>query len=151
MHKNPLWLGFLAIVGCCIVGYTCIAGYKVFRYATFSSEVEPYKITFKTTRTENFNFVVEAEYHYFFEGQSIKSRSTLPEHYLNRWAAQQQLPKLQKLPWKGWVNPRKPSESTLQKNFPIKECISTAILWGILLYFMGLGLYVGKNYGRNHS
>ena len=150
MHKNPLWLIFLGVIVSCIVGYTGFAGYKIFLYISHSKAVEPHEIKWKPVWQEG-SFVIDATYHYTFQGRKVESHSQLPETFLNRWAAEQKIGEFQKQPQQVWINPRHPSDSTLQKKFPLKQCISTVFLWSILAYFLWLGVYVAKKYGTNHS
>ena len=150
MHRNPLWLIFLGVIGCCIAGYTGFTFYKIFLYTIHSKEVDLKDVKWKAV-WQNGSFAVDATYHYSFQGRDIESHSQLQEKLLNRWAADEKIASLQKQHWHAWIDPRNPSDSALQKNFPLKECISTAILWSILAYFLWLGFYVAKKYGKNHS
>jgi len=149
MHKNPYWLLLLALVSLGVVGYTAKTGYQMFRYAIHQVEINPQEIVWKAILRDG-DFFVTARYQYDYKGKKIESSYEFPEKYLNRWVAEDRIALYQKEGWKGWVNPFQPLDSALQKNFPLKECISTLILWGILGYFLWIGYYV-TSYARNHT
>lgn len=155
MHKNIFWLCFLGVIAACTLGYTSFTAYQLWGYAAYSQEVEPQELLFNVV-LRNGEFYTVAHYSYVYQGKQIKSHSELAGSDLNRWAAEKKIKNLQtgslqkRLP-QAWINPRKPHDSTLQKNFPIKECISTTLLWGIFGYFLWLGFYVARKDGRNHA
>jgi hypothetical protein len=66
------------------------------------------------------------------------------EPFRNRWGAQEAITQYAAKEWRVWFDHKDPDYSSLQKKFPLKECVSAIFLWGLLLYFLWLGFYVAK-------
>ena len=67
--------------------------------------------------------------------------------YRNKWVAEDDLAAYPQKTWKVWYDPSHPERSTLQKNLPVKESLSTLLLLTILGYLIALGNYVNRTNG----
>lgn len=146
---NKYWLAFLGVLGICSFGYTGITFYRLYNYLILSAQAPARDFVWSTQEIGSENFAIRVEYTFDSKGKSVRTQSLFqPEKMINPWAAEQVIKKYQNRKMAIWYNPSHPNHSTLQKKFPIKECISTFLLWALLLYFVGLGYYV-KQYDRN--
>lgn len=86
---------------------------------------------------------------YSFESTLGLERSVGPVGpiYKNPWSAEKGLAKYQGKSIKIWYNAKRPFYCSTTKVFPMKITLSTTILFGLVLYFVGLGLYVGSQGG----
>ncbi|GAB4231938.1 MAG: hypothetical protein Tsb0021_10490 [Chlamydiales bacterium] len=83
--------------------------------------------------------------HYIFEvDDKHYSGSTLfdKERYWNQESLKKELQNKQKKEWIVWYDAANPKISSLKKSFPFKEIFYSAILFAILIYFIGLRQYI---------
>jgi hypothetical protein len=144
MHKNILWKAFLAAIFVTTLWYTIVAVYRYNDYSSLQTQAPVTEIQWQTIEDSSESFSLQAHYRYEFNGKSFTGSSPWKEVYRNSWAAEQDIKEFSKVKWKVWIDPNHPDHSSLQKYFPFKECISSALLWGIFLYFLSLGFYVAK-------
>jgi hypothetical protein len=151
MNANIYWRLFLGLIGVCVVGYTAMTLTDLYRYLVLSerTQVHPFEWSVKKRKSDDYR--IHGHYTFSLQGQLYSGESAVEEEkFLNPWAAKQAIPRYQKRDWEVWYNPQSAHDSALQKYFPTKECISSVILWGILLYFIWLGYYVHQH-GRSRS
>lgn len=145
MHKNILWQAFLAIVCIAVLWYTFIALYSYYSYSRLKTQSAISSITWDVEEKSEENYFLKAHYSFNFKDHSYSgSTAFTDEPYRNRWAAEQDVKGFSNKNGKVWFDPENPNHSSLQKHFPLKECISAAFLWGLLLYFLWLGFYVTR-------
>lgn len=145
MHKNTLWQGFLVIVFLVTLWYSAIAGYRYYNYSILSRHSPIDSIQWEVLEISEENYILKASYTFQVNSTKYSGVTSWPkESYRNTFAAYQALKEFAALPRNVWYNPHNPANSSLQKSFPLKECISALVLWGILLYFLWLGFYVSK-------
>ncbi len=88
-------------------------------------------------------WIIKADYRFKIKNKEYRGETLFKNDlYWNSWAAESALKVYSQKDWMVWYSSSNPQYSSLQKNFPLKECISTGILWIILIYFFGLGYYV---------
>jgi hypothetical protein len=153
IHKNSLFLGFLGLLAAAASIYSAIALYKYYRYAVLDSQAPAQSIewSIKVDKKKwplsllfEDNYRLLAMYSFSVEGKAMKGSTSFKENYLNSWAAEQAIKKNEQKNWIVWYQSGKVNHSTLQKNFPLKECVSAGVLWALLLYFIWLGFYVAN-------
>ena len=145
MHKNIFWQAFLVIVFASTLWYSGIALYDYYSYSQLKVQTSPSNIEWSIEEVKDEYFVAKGNYHFNFKGNSYTGTSALTDDaYRNRWAAEQGLKELSTLKPKIWFDPQNPQHSSLQKKFPLKECISAIFLWGLTFYFLWLGFYVSR-------
>jgi hypothetical protein len=144
MHKNALWLIFIALVGVIAIGYSLTALYRVYQYSQLTQEAETTHVKWTIKKSWGGKFYLQAHYVFLVEGTTYEGQTEFTdEYYINSWAAEQKINQFKGVKWKVGYSPKKFSHSTLQKKFPTKECYSAAILVGLFVYFIFLGLYAG--------
>lgn len=149
-HRNRYWLIFLSVIALCVLGYTGYTAYKLFEYWKLSLRIPVSQIDWEVVPVTQEDFAVRASYYYQVEGKIYQGQSIWDEHYLNGSTAHEKADGFAKEQWKVWVNPSHPSQSALEKTFPLKQGLSAAVLWLILIYYLNLDSYVQKriNLGR---
>lgn len=149
MHKNPIWLTLLVITCLTTAWMTSKTYFSMRRYLALNESTIATKMEWSYETRSDEEFVPEGHYYFQYNGKTYEGISLLRNTVLlNESAAEDAIQHLSKKQFKIWFNPTNPKESSLHKSFPLKECLSTAILWGILLYFIGLGYYVGNQLER---
>lgn len=145
MHKNPYWLGFLTFIALVVVGYTAFAGVDFYRYWALSKKTEPVAVEWFVKELSPEAFIPVAHYRYKVAGHEYRGRTFFNKRpHLNRLAAEEAIKRLKLEQKRVWYRPDTPGRSTMQKNFPIKKAVYTAILWALLIYFIWLGYHVKK-------
>lgn len=145
MHKNLLWRGFLFIIFISTISYSCVAAYKYYNYTRLSKQILPIEIMWESQELATDSFIPAATYTFSFSKQLFSGTDTWPnDSYRNQWAIDEGLKEYRAKEWKVWFDPHHPTYSSLQKNLPIKECISAIILWGLFFYFLWLSFYVTR-------
>lgn len=142
MHKNIYWLSFFILISVCVLSYTGYTVFALYQYQRLTDQVPVSHIEWSTVELGEEKFAPQAAYQFFLGGRSYTKHHTWQEHYLNAWAANEAKNQLALKRWKAWVDPSHPDYSSLQKTFPIKECISAIVLWGLWSYFFFIGQYV---------
>lgn len=145
MHKNPIWLAFLICVIGATLWYGVDAAWKLWNYQTLTQTTQPTHITFSVHEAASDKFFLQANYTFTIEGKEYEGSTLLRSKlYRNRTSAEQATATQEPLPV--FYNPKNPAYSTLQKSVPFKECLYTAILIGLLVYFTWIGTSICKQF-----
>lgn len=146
MHRNRYWLIFLAILTCIVTWYCGNTLYRIYRYSQLTQTTLAEEVHWVVIPLSGDQYILKATYSYALQEKRYLGETSFNEDiFMNQWAAEQAIPKYAYRQWNVWFNPRYFSYSTLQKKFPTKECCSAAVLFLLLLYFVGLGFYVNKD------
>ena len=145
MHKNYIWLAFLALTTGAVGWYTIKALYLLYLYAALNAQAPADNVLWGVEQIKNEKFVLKARYNFVAKGEKYAGETLFKNDlYWNHWAAEESIKVYEQKDWVVWYASTNPQYSTLQKNFPLKECISSAILWTLLFYFFGLGYYTAR-------
>lgn len=145
MHKNLVWQAFLFVIFAATLWYTISALYSYYSYSHLNSQTSPSTINWEVVEKSEENYFLKTSYSFNYKGNLYRGSTTWSQDtYRNQWAAEQGLKESSSQQWKVWFDNLDPHHSSLQKNFPLKECISAAFLWGLSLYFLWIGFYVAK-------
>lgn len=92
-------------------------------------------------------WAVRAVYSMNLKGKIWLGSSLLEEYrFLNEETAFRVLKDLAKREWTAWYNPKNPTHSSLEKNFPTNLMIRTLISFSVLLYFFIFQRWVNKKF-----
>lgn len=139
MDKNKFWLFLLSLIGISALWHTAIAGYKYSAYYRLDSESAPTSMSWSVEEQSSSAYFLKAFYEFSVDKKTYEgSTEFLNDTYLNSQTAKLGSEKMALLPWKVWYDKNNPNKSSLQKDFPFKQCIYAIILWGIFLYFVFL-------------
>lgn len=142
---NTYWWIFLAVVAAALLWKGGDALYQLYGYYRLNAHTEAKIREWSVEKLSEERFVPKA--HYQFEvDRMLFSNSYLFRHLhsLNLWAAEQEIKKLSQEKFQAWYSRANPQVSALQKNFPLKECLTAAFLAALLVYFVWLGHYVTR-------
>lgn len=145
MHKNQIWLAFLAAIALITLWFSGMTGYELYNYLSLSSKVLPLEVNWSVTEKSTDHYVLLASYK--FKDKDVEYAGvTEIEHIPFKKAntAEQMIPQYMQKKWIVWYASFNPERSSILKFFPLKSCLYTAILWGLLFYFIWLGFYVGR-------
>lgn len=156
MHKNPVWLFFLAFLSLIVLTFTGTTAYKAYPYFRLDAQTTTSNIMWSPLKIEKWSlsdlmgweeelFALKGTYEFKNKGRLYEGFTVLDTPlFRNQWAAEQELLSMRSKPVTVWYDSSYPAYSSLQKTFPFKECLSTALLLGVLLYFIWLGFSVGR-------
>jgi hypothetical protein len=150
MHRNPIWLLLIGVVLVITLFYAGRSAVSVSNYYAHSGATTSETVLWEAIEVNSDKYVVEGSYSFVVDGQQISGKTRLDRPvFRNRWAAEDHIQQLgPEGPWRVWYVPSDPNRSSLQKRFPTKECVSTAALSAILIYFLGLGYYVSRQHSN---
>lgn len=148
MHQNRIWQAFLIIITLVVLWFSMMTLHKVYKYIKLSAHTPAQEVFWSIKEVSDERFLIEGHYTFLVNKKKIQGVSLLSDSlFRHSWAAEQAIPEYIKKEWMVWYSPRDLEYSSLQKNFPLKECISMVLLWGVLAYFIGLGYYIaGLNF-----
>ncbi len=145
MHKNLVWLGFLAMVFGAVIWVTIKAIYMFYLYTSLNATVSAENLNWSIEQLSDERFAMKAHYIYEVEERAFNGETVFKNDiYRNPLAAEDALKVYSQKDWTAWYSVRNPQYSSLQKNFPLKEFLSATVLWIIMLYFFGLGYYAAQ-------
>lgn len=150
MHKNPVWLGFLAIFSCVLIWYTADAAWKFWVNTSLTKTVPAETAVFSVKEDSSDKFYMNGQYTFSINGQHYEGATTLSHPmFRNQLAAQEKVAEFEAKGWTVWFNPQNPTYSSLQKKFPFKECLYAGVLWVLFIYFFFIGWKVTR--GKSHT
>lgn len=145
MHKNQMWLAVLAVFALIALWFSATTGYELYWHASMMSKASPKGIQWKVYEKSRDRYALTAVYDFDVRGNIFEGKTSFQQlAFRNQAAAEQAISQYAQKPWTIWYAALSPQHSTIQKAFPLKSCIYTAILWGLFLYFIWLGWYVEK-------
>lgn len=145
MYKNQVWYALLTTIFLAAIWYSIDSGYSLYQYSTKSSTAPPQNIQWSVKAKASDYYIIVADYSYKVQGKPIEGRSVFDaKGFKNIPAANHAIEVFSKKKWTVWFSPKNPQNSTINRFFPLKSCIYTAILWAILFYFFWLGIYIKK-------
>lgn len=136
---DKLLKGFSLVICLVALIYTLFTLHKVYSWFTYSASTTPTSVALSVKQFSDEEFRIHARYQ--FLGETHEETWETPT-FKNSFAAEHEIKTLS--PTTVWYNPRDLSHSTLQKSFPLKQCIYSALLWAIGGYFWILPLRLKK-------
>lgn len=145
MHKNTIWLAWLAVISLITLWYAGSATLALWRHLHFTASTIPKAIHWSVKEIKADDFSPLATYTFTLGEQDYHGQTVVKgEIYRNSWGLEEDLVKYENKEWKVWYDPTAPYHSTLQKQFPTKECATALLLFILWAYFVGLGTYVAR-------
>jgi hypothetical protein len=145
MHRNPLFLAFLVLLALGTAWYVGVTGIKLMTYYTYSEEVG---VSLDNVWVENpkaSSYYLQATYNFTANDQEYTGGDKLGLRiFRNKWSAEKAMNSLPQGKWLAWHKKGNPSDSLLNRIFPLKRCVSSLVLIALLGYFVWLGYYVAR-------
>jgi hypothetical protein len=154
MHKNPFFIVLLAALCAAGLWFFGKAAWALYDYNSYTSSVQAKTIDWNIKIVSEEQFIPYARYTYVVNGTEHTGEGSLKNTvYRNEWAAGKAVEELAKKGWTIWYDPDYPNYSSLQKIFPLKECIYAGTVALLIIYFLGLGFYVAgrQKQGQGHG
>lgn len=143
MHKNFVWLCFLSLATGAVGWFTLKALYMVYLYISLNATAPVEDLKWGVEQLSADQFVMKADYTFIAKEKQYSGETLFKDDiYWNPWVAEDALKVYSQKDWTVWYSSGNPQYSSLQKKFPLRECISAGVLWILLFYFLGLGYYV---------
>jgi hypothetical protein len=143
-HQNRIWKGFLLFLTLIVMGFTITVLPKLYDYFRLNSAASPLEVQWSVVKESEERYLLLASYQFPIDAAIYSGKMAGSPIFRNLFAAEEEIHKYRARQWTVWYDSAAPEYSSLQKSFPVKECVSAVLLWGVLLYFYCLGNYVGK-------
>lgn len=138
-------LAGLLLIGALWLSYGAIT--SLYLYMSHVEQTVPIEISWKVLASNEEHYRLQARYRYQVQGEVYPGVALLEATVLkNPWAAQEAQRRAEQQVWTVWYEPAQPAQSRLERIFPIKGIVYSAIAWLLVLYFALLALYV-RRYG----
>jgi hypothetical protein len=148
MYQNSVWKVLIVCMSLVTVWFTISSLYKVYSYLLLNEHTQVKIIAWSIQEINEIaddRYLLKGDYSFDADGKNYIGETVLQGIFFrNSGAAERAITEYNSRTWEVWYNSRNPAYSSLQKNFPIKECLSSLLLWGLLAYFIGLGRYAQK-------
>lgn len=138
MSRNlyKVWMTLLLISGGIAAWFSVTAGSKIWKYARLNATVPATVTKWEILDLPSSRFAVAGGYRYdigsvAYEGETIFE---YPQ-FLNRFAAENYLKQLRVSNWNAWYRKSSPSVSSLEREFPQKDCLQAILTIGVFGYF----------------
>ena len=125
--------------------YCGVALFRIYRYTQLKAQAPASNVHWGTQALSGDQYLIKATYAFTVDGKTYPGESVFEDEiFMNKWAAEQTIPKYSYQTWNVWHQPDNFVHSTLQKKFPSKECYSAGAMFVLLIYFVSLGFYVTR-------
>lgn len=131
-----LWHAFLFFMASVALWFSWLALTELFTYSVLTAHTPAQSIQWSVVEVSDERYLLRGTYVFFVGEAQYSGATTLQQRYRNAWAASKDIPEHESQRWEVWYSPTHLTYSSLQKNFPFKECISALVLWGIVVYFI---------------
>lgn len=137
------WIAFFTLISVVLLWFSASAVYHLYHYAILSAQAPAKTIEWSVTEINSERYLLHAQYTFEVQGETYSGQNDITsEWFRNRWAAEHSISHATKDPKTVWYSPRNPTNSSLETHFPLKECLSAVLLWGLLGYFYWLYRYL---------
>lgn len=147
MHRNGPFILLLSAIVLVTGWFGVRASLSLLAYTRLNThgEATVEALELKQGRGDNYQIIAT----YMFESKyGIEhGKGAIGPVYKNPWSAQKALERMDGKALNVWFNEKTPKHCALFKKFPTKITLSTIVLIGLVLYFIGLGIYVGGQRG----
>lgn len=140
-----IWIMLFAPFALGAIWFSWLACREAYNYSTLKAHTLAQSVQWSVVELSDEHYALQGSYAFTVGGVQYFGVTTLDDPpYRNAWAATKAIPEHALKQWNVWYSPINLAHSSLQKKFPFKQCVSSIILWGILIYFIGLKLYCTK-------
>jgi hypothetical protein len=145
MHKNPIWLLLLLVIGLVTAWYGWHEGERLWEYSRLSQKAPAHISGWDTEAFSADEYAPIAFYTFEALGHTYQvSGVATNARFRNEWAALSAIKELQEQQeWTVWYNPSDPLHSSLVHIFPWKDLFYLVVLLSVFSYFIWLGYRVG--------
>ena len=139
--SKALWNFLLILTGGLALWRGATAGWDLWQYGRLGMDVPAEEVSFVAI-PKGSKYGLKSSYSYVYQGQEFAGKALLSGPYhLNRLSAETEIRRMDGMPWIVWIDAKKPSVSSLERNFPYRKVFYAICLLGIFLYFSCLALF----------
>ncbi len=147
LRPGDVWSLVTLLLLVILVSYGVHLSIKFFSQGAYNRQTVAKIQEFKIIKIGADRFGVEALYSYKVDGQKYDSFYTFQKPlFLNEFSASDNLKYWDMKEMKVWYKAKKPSQSILQKVFPLKELVYLVVIVSLNLYFFFLRRFTSKRF-----
>lgn len=141
-------VGILSLCLAFLLIFSIPAIKALYRNAFLTQEAPATEMKWSLRKTGAEEWGIGVEYKYNVDGVAYQGEEIFEgERFKNPYKAESRIKELEAAKWPVWYMPKNPSWSTVEKYFPTKRVVYTALL---ALVF-GWGLYIGRMFVQSIS
>lgn len=143
--QSRAWQIFIICMSLVTAYWTAAAVHQVNAYVHLTGQMQPDQITWTYQEVSSDLYAPLATFTFTTEGKQIQGSTLLSRpRFRSASAAESVLQELKKQMWPVWYAPGRPEQATIERRFPLKDCLSALILLGLFVYFVLVRLYVRR-------
>jgi hypothetical protein len=138
MAKNlyRLWVVLLIVSGGITLWFSGFALVGAWKYVRLNSQTPATVVNWQVQDITSSRFAIEADYSFEVNGATFKGKTIFDNpQFLNRFAAENYIRLLQGKQWKTWYRESNPNITSLEREFPQKNCLQALLTVGVFAYF----------------
>jgi hypothetical protein len=131
-----LWVVLLIVSVGIALWFSGTALLDLWKFARLNAQAPATVTKWEIRDLSSSRFAVEAEFLYEVNGTLYSGKTVFESHrFLNRFAAENHVKLLQVRSWQTWYRESNPSLSSLEREFPQKQCLQALLTIGVFTYF----------------
>jgi hypothetical protein len=150
MNQNlyRLWVVLLATSGAIALWFSGLALVGVFRFSLLNDHTSAEITHWQVRELSSSRFAIEADYQFKVKEVTYHGKTKFDKpQFLNRFAAENYIATLGSRSWKTWYRESNPARSSLEREFPKKNCLHALLTIGVFAYFFFARGMVSRIFG----
>ncbi len=133
-----VWIVLLVVTSLVTMGFLAKTTLRLTQYFSLNTSVKAQAMDWKVVEKSSSSFALEVIYQFnAVKKEGVQGAIQLEKPYfLNLPSAERAIGELSKKSWDVFYNDKDPSISSLQRNFPFKDCIQCLLTLGVFIYFL---------------
>ena len=135
-HMYKLWLVLLIVSGGIALWFSGIALVGLWDFTQLDARTPATVLKWEIQDLSSSRFAIAADYRYEVKGASYNGKTVFENlQFLNRFAAENQVKQIEDKRWEAWYSQCNPFHSSLEREFPQKQCLQALLTVGVFAYF----------------
>ncbi len=131
-----LWLVLLVLSGGIALWFSGMALAGAWNFTRLNAQTPATVFKWDIQDLSSSRFAIIGEYQYEVNGAAFTGKTVFESpQFLNRFAAENYVRLIQNEPWQAWYTESKPVFSSLEREFPQKQCLQALLTLGVFVYF----------------
>ena len=133
-----IWIVLLVVTSLVTMGFLVKTTLRLNRYFSLNTAAKAHFMDWKVVEKSSSSFALEVIYQFdAAKKEGVQGATELEKPYFfNLPSAEHAIQELSKKSWDVFYNDKDPSISSLQRNFPFKDCIQCLLTLGVFIYFL---------------
>ncbi|MDN3506111.1 MAG: hypothetical protein P0S96_02665 [Simkaniaceae bacterium] len=139
--SKGVWIFLLGLTGFLALWRGGEAGWMLWQFNRLEMDVPAEQVVYEVIPKRS-KYSIAGIYSYVYKGQEFSGKSVLsgPKH-LNRVSAELEIKRMEGMDRTVWLNTQKPSISSLESDFPLREVLYGLCTIGVFVYFLYLFIF----------